>query len=101
MQLLLLSEATAARRRIPIHLVDATDGITKKTGETGGQPQLSKNGAAFGNTTATLVELTDGLYYVELTAAELNDKEEPIQAPDIEIVDAEEVEDQSDSKPEN
>lgn len=72
MQQLLLSEATAARRRIPIHLVDATDGITKKTGETGGQPQLGKNGAAFANTSATLVETTDGFYYVELTAAELD-----------------------------
>jgi len=67
-----LSEATAAQRRVPLHLVDATDGITPETGESAGQPQLSKNGAAFGNTTATLVAVGNGLYYVELTAAELD-----------------------------
>ena len=66
------SEATAAQRRVPLHLVDATDGITPETGESGGQPQLSKNGAAFGNTTATLTAVANGLYYVELTQAELD-----------------------------
>lgn len=72
MQILELSEATAARRRVFVHLVDATDGLTPETGEAGGQPQLSKNGAAFGNTTATLTAIGNGAYYVELTAAELD-----------------------------
>lgn len=67
-----LSEATAARRRVPIHLVDQTDGITPETGEAAGQPQLSKNGASFSNTTATLTAIGNGAYYVELTAAELD-----------------------------
>lgn len=67
------SEATAARRRFPLYLVDATDGITAETGEAAGQPQVSKNGAAWGNTTATLTAVGNGKYYVELTAAELSD----------------------------
>ena len=68
----LQSQGTAARRRVPLHLVDATDGITPETGEAAGQPQLSKNGAAFANTTATLTAIANGAYYVELTAAELD-----------------------------
>lgn len=68
----LLSEGTAARRRFPVYLVDATDGITAETGEAGGQPQISKQGGAFANTTATLTAIGNGAYYVELTATELN-----------------------------
>lgn len=66
------SEGTAARRRFPVYLVDATDGITPETGETGGQPQISKVGGAWSNTTATLTAIGNGAYYVELTAAELD-----------------------------
>jgi hypothetical protein len=66
------SEGTAARRRFPVYLVDATDGITPETGEAAGQPQISKAGAAWGNTTATLSAIGNGAYYVELTAAELD-----------------------------
>ncbi len=66
------SEATAARRRFPVYLVDATDGLTPETGEAAGQPQISKNGAAFGNTSATLTAIGNGAYYVELTATELD-----------------------------
>lgn len=65
------SEATAARRRFPLFLV-GTDGLTPATAEAAGQPQLSKSGAAFVNTTATLVAIANGQYYVELTAAELD-----------------------------
>jgi hypothetical protein len=67
------SESVALRRQVYFHLVDATDGITPETGETGGQPQISKNGAAFGSTTNTLVAIGNGSYYCELTAAELSD----------------------------
>ncbi len=67
-----LSEGTAARRRFYLHLVDATDNFTPETGEAAGQPQVSKNGAAFGNTTATLTHVGNGTYYVELTASELD-----------------------------
>lgn len=66
------SEGTAARRRFPVYLVDATDGITPETGEGSGQPQISKNGGAFANTSATLTAVANGAYYVELTAGELD-----------------------------
>lgn len=72
MQQFKLSEATAARRYFYLHLVDATDGLTPETGEAAGQPQISKNGAGFGNTTATLTAISNGAYYVALTAAELD-----------------------------
>lgn len=72
MQLFKLSEGTAARRRMYLHLVDSVDGISVETGEAGGQPQYSKNGAAFGSTSATLTAVGQGMYYVELTAGELD-----------------------------
>lgn len=72
MQQFKLSESTAARRRVYIHCVDATDGITPETGEAAGQPQVSKNGASFGNTSATLTAIGNGAYYVELTTGELD-----------------------------
>jgi hypothetical protein len=75
MQLLQLSEATAAQRRVFFHIVDATDGITAETGLTG-VGRLSKNGAATAATTASLVEVDvtnmPGRYYMEFTAAELD-----------------------------
>lgn len=66
------SESTAARRRFDVFLVDATDGLTPETGEAAGQPQISKNGGAWSNTTATLTAIGNGAYYVELTATELD-----------------------------
>lgn len=66
-----LVEATAARRRFYLYLVDATDGITPETGEAAGQPQVSVNGAGFGNTSATLTAIGNGSYYVELLDTEL------------------------------
>lgn len=65
------SESTATRRRVPIHLVDVDDGITPMTGVVA-TPQLSKNGAAFADTSAAVVEIGNGAYYVQLTAAELD-----------------------------
>jgi hypothetical protein len=67
-----LGESVNARRRIPVYLVSPTDGLTAVTTEAAGQPQISKNGAAFANTSATLVAVGNGAYYVELTAAELD-----------------------------
>lgn len=72
MQLLQQAESTASQRRIFLSLVDATDGLTPETGEGSGQPQLSKNGAAFANTSATLIHVGSGRYYVELSASELD-----------------------------
>lgn len=64
------NEATAARRRVCFHLVDATDGITAETGEAGGQPQVSVNGAAWTNTgIGTLSAIGNGRYYADLTQA--------------------------------
>lgn len=72
--MLLLSEATAARRRWYFACVDDTDGKTPETGLTfaAGELQLSKNGAAFGNVAGTATEVSDGLYYYEATAGELD-----------------------------
>ncbi len=65
------SETIAARRYFYLHLVDATDGITPETSESGGQPQISTNGSLFANTENTLTAVGNGLYYVALTASEL------------------------------
>lgn len=68
--LVLANEATAGRRRVYFHCVDATDGITPETGEAGGQPQVSTNGGAFTNTgIGTLTHLGNGRYYADLTQA--------------------------------
>lgn len=62
------NESTASKRRVFFHLVDATDGITPETGEAGGQPQVSINGAAWTNTgIGVLVAIGNGRYYAELT----------------------------------
>jgi len=65
------NEATAAKRRMYFHCVDATDGMTPENGEAGGQPQLSVNGAAWANSTNILVLIGNGRYYVELAAGEV------------------------------
>lgn len=69
-----LSEATAARRRIPVVLVDDTDGKTAETGITlsAGDMKISKNGAAEANHAGSLVELATGDYYYEATQGELD-----------------------------
>ncbi len=62
------NEATAAKRYVYFHLVDATDGMTAETGEAGGQPQISSNGAAWTNTgISVLAAIGNGRYYAELT----------------------------------
>lgn len=62
--------STAARRYAYFHLVDVSDGISAETGEAGGQPQISTNGAAFTNTgIGVLSHLGNGRYYAELTQA--------------------------------
>src|SRR5689334_3532194 len=68
------SEGTSAQRRWFFACVDDTDGKTPETGLTfsGGELQISKNGAAFANFAGSASELTDGLYYYEATAGELD-----------------------------
>lgn len=72
MQMIRQSEAAATLRYVYLFLVDATDGITPETGEAGGQPQLSKNGAALSATTNTLVAIGNGGYYLELAVSEVD-----------------------------
>ena len=72
-QMISKNEATAVKRRMFFYLVDATDGITPETGEAGEQPQISIDGAAWGNTDGVLVAIGNGRYYVQLTQAEVNE----------------------------
>lgn len=69
------SESTAERRRWILVLVDASDGVTGLTGQTG-TVFVSKNGAAGVASTNSIVEVDSGdmpgHYYIELTAAELD-----------------------------
>lgn len=69
------SESIDARRRVYMVLVDSTDGITEKTGQSG-TVYLSKNGTTQAQSTNSLVEVDSvnlpGHYYVELTASELD-----------------------------
>lgn len=67
--------ATAAERRIPFTLVDATDLLTPKDiTVTGVKMQLSFNGGTFAASTNDIVKVsgTYGEYYCELTQAESN-----------------------------
>lgn len=71
------SEATAARRRIPVLFVSSTDGFTPVT-PTSPVAYISQNGATWVATTNTVAvatlaggQATAGVYYLELTAAEL------------------------------
>lgn len=69
------SEQIAERRRWILVLVDSTDGVTGKTGQTG-TVFISKNGGAGVASTNSIVEVDagdmPGHYYIELTAAELD-----------------------------
>jgi hypothetical protein len=65
-----LSESTAARRRIPVLLVDATDGFTPKTGQTAPTVTISKNGATAVSGAGTFTEVANGVYYYEFTVGE-------------------------------
>jgi hypothetical protein len=77
MQVLLFkqSSGTAAQRRAYFRLVSSTDGITPVTGATG-TGFISKNGAAATATSGSVVEIDagdqPGMYYIELTAGEID-----------------------------
>lgn len=76
MQQLLLTEATAARRRIPLFLFDddSADSYAPKVGLvfSAGEIKVSKNGAAEANGAGTVTEVAGGLYYYEATTSELD-----------------------------
>jgi hypothetical protein len=69
------SEGIAERRRWILVLVDSSDGVTGKTGQTG-TVFISKNGSAAVASTNNITEVDagdmPGHYYIELTAAELD-----------------------------
>jgi hypothetical protein len=66
------SEATAARRRIPVLLVDITDGFTPETGVVTPTINVSKNGATVATGAGTWTEIGNGQYYYEFTAGEVD-----------------------------
>lgn len=66
------SESTAARRRIPVLLVDVTDGYTPKTGQTAPTVTISKNGATTATGTGTWTEIANGQYYYEFAVGEVD-----------------------------
>jgi hypothetical protein len=66
-RLVFANQSTAANRRVYCWLVDVTDGMTPETGEAGGQPQVSTNGAAWTDTgIGTLTHIGNGRYYADL-----------------------------------
>jgi len=67
-----LSESTAARRRIPVYLVDVTDRITPETGILAPTIEISKNGGGQGAGAGNWGEVGDGLYYYEFTTGEID-----------------------------
>lgn len=57
-----------ANTRVYFFLTDATDYVTPETGEAGGQPQISTDGASWTNTgIGTLTSIGNGSYYADLT----------------------------------
>ncbi len=73
--------ATAAERRLPIYLVDATDKDTPEDiSTTGVKASLSFGGGTFANSTndITKVSGTFGEYYIELTQTEANNAVGPV-----------------------
>lgn len=75
MQTLYTNELVAERRRVFFKLVDETDGQTVETGEAGGQPEISINGADYINTDGVLIAVdsaVNGTYYVELSTGEVD-----------------------------
>lgn len=73
MQLLKISESNAARRRIPVKLVDSTDGKTEEAGLAGtATVTVSKNGVAYAPATGSFVEIGSGSYYYQAALTELD-----------------------------
>jgi hypothetical protein len=74
MLLIKQSESTAARRRIPFKLVDATDGFTPEPGLTfsGAEIQVLKNGDTWTNAAGSATDKGNGSYDYEPTAGEVD-----------------------------
>lgn len=65
-------ESTAARRRVPVYLVDATDGYTEEVGVTSPTVTVSKNGGTDNAGSGTFAETAAGTYYYEYAAGEID-----------------------------
>jgi hypothetical protein len=66
------NDADAAHRRIPVLLVDITDGFTPELGVTAPTINVSKNGATPASGAGTWVEIGNGQYYYQLTTGEVD-----------------------------
>ena len=66
------NESTASRKRLPILLVDATDGYSGETGVTSPTISISKNGATAASGTGSFVEIGQGQYYYEFASGEID-----------------------------
>ena len=75
MFILQFREPNAERRRVYLHLVDGTDGITAKTGQTG-KAKVILNGGTPVTTVNSITEVdatnAPGLYYVQLETQEIS-----------------------------
>lgn len=67
-----LDESNSTRRRIPVLLVDATDGYTPETGLSTFTVNVSQNGTILGSQTQTLTEVGNGIYYYTLGTGAVN-----------------------------
>jgi hypothetical protein len=65
-------ESTASRKRLPILLVDITDGYTAETGVTSPTISISKNGATAAAGSGSFVEIGLGQYYYEFASGEID-----------------------------
>ena len=74
MHLIKLNESTSARRRVPVVLVDDTDGKSPETGITisGSDAKVTKNNDTESDFTGTLTEQSGGDYYYEFHADEVD-----------------------------
>jgi len=65
------NETTASLKRVPILMVDATDGATPETGLTL-YPEVSINGGAYAGAAGTWSEVGYGVYYYQLDSTEIS-----------------------------
>lgn len=67
-----LDESISTRRRIPVLLVDATDGYTPETGLSTFTVAVSQNGTILGSQSQSLTEVGNGIYYYTLGTGAVN-----------------------------
>ncbi len=65
-------QKNVALNNVTFYMVDANDHITPETGLSGITEEISQDGGAFAACTNAAVEISDGYYKINLTAAEMN-----------------------------